>query len=410
MGAVNQSEREWTAELIGDAAAGVGVRGSIPGDLVETGLGSDLDAEQSDLLRRGGLDSPATGAHGFLTIVEDGRIDVESGRQDLGMAVASHLTGEGGQQADRLGGRQPFDRELNLRETIGQQRGGRRGEGAAGLNQRVINRSVQQGSPDVARGRCRLTGVQADAGDRARRRDPIRFQLLTAAAHPALEVLDVDDDTTKVARIASGTREMPLAGVRDRRVCLHVAEARGTPDRVFAGDVHALIKEPVGGAHCNAFVNGQVVVPITAVGDKLRSRCEEVLLGTHVTVVINVHIHVEAVVREDGVCPAGRGCRFKGIAERGEGVSIGGAECGDAVARGARQVERRSECAGQVGLVREPLRETTKVGAHARLGLLKGLLDRKSVGVYLSEAIVGEALAGEYRLHTDEEVAKMPDN
>ena len=75
-----------------------------------------------------------------------------------------------------------------------------------------------------------------------------------------------------------------------------------------------------------------------------------------------------------------------------------------------RQVERRSECAGQVGLVREPLRETTKVGAHARLGLLKGLLDRKSVGVYLSEAIVGEALAGEYRLHTDEEVAKMLDN
>ena len=79
-------------------------------------MGSDLDAEQSDLLRRGGLDSPATGAHGFLTIVEDGRIDVESGRQDLGMAVASHLTGEGGQQADRLGGRQPFDRELNLRD------------------------------------------------------------------------------------------------------------------------------------------------------------------------------------------------------------------------------------------------------------------------------------------------------
>lgn len=112
MGTVNQSEREWTAELIGDAAAGVGVRGSIPGDLVETGLGSDLDAEQSDLLRRGGLDSPATGAHGFLTIVEDGRIDVESGRQDLGMAVASHLTGEGGQQADRLGGRQPLTENL----------------------------------------------------------------------------------------------------------------------------------------------------------------------------------------------------------------------------------------------------------------------------------------------------------
>ncbi|MBF9335230.1 hypothetical protein G3N30_02960 [Microbacterium lacticum] len=326
------------------------------------------------------------------------------------MPVSSHFLGEGAQQRDRFGGGQALDGELHLGQPVCQQRRRGCGEGATGLDQRVLDRAVEQRPADVARRRRGVSRVEADAGDGARRGHAVGLEFLTAAVDAPLEVLDVHDHAMQESEIAGRPGEVSLAGIGDRGVGLHVAEPGRTPGGEIAADVDAAVEEPVSGSNCDALVDAEVLLGVAAAGGERAHRGEVVLGAVSAARVVDLEIDDQSVAGEADLCErVAGGLRPEGAGEHGQCRPVSRLGIRDAAALSGC-VECPGESVRQLTAVGGPVRERTKIAPDSGDGGIEPFVYGKLVRVGLRERVEREPLAGEYGVGAQEEVAEVLDD